>query len=220
VSRHTHTHVYAHIFYECCTGNINKTKDLLKPFLIITWEESNTACSVFAKHSLTNKQNKTIPRQGSRLRITQSTCKLIRFTCRRKCWLGMEVVRRQRLGWQKKTGEESKQQKSDLISRPCLCFCVCEGGDHGIVGFYLTWQQRKLFTTNTTHKAEALNQTGEGGTTIKISELWPFNVLQRIDVVVTARGNILEIIDIQAASMGATASLVMVKVHISTKLPL
>lgn len=42
------------------------------------------------------------------------------------------------------TGEDSSRHYSDLIFRPCFCFCVCEGGVVGIMGFYLTSRQRQL----------------------------------------------------------------------------
>lgn len=42
------------------------------------------------------------------------------------------------------TGEDGNRHYSDLISRPCFCFCVCEGGVVGIMGFYLTSRQRQL----------------------------------------------------------------------------
>lgn len=66
--RHTHTHTgrHTHTLTQMLRGNINKNTDLLKPFLIITWEESNAACSVHAKHSVRNKQNNTLTKQAGR----------------------------------------------------------------------------------------------------------------------------------------------------------
>lgn len=93
-----------------------ETTDLLKPYLIITWEESNTACTVYAKHYLTNKQNNSPT--TSRQRITQSTCKLISCTCKRQRRLGKRKGGSRR----KKRGKDKRRQETKAASTSLTSF--------------------------------------------------------------------------------------------------
>ena len=63
-------------------------------------------------------------------------------------------------GKEKMGGVESNHQSTDLISRPCLCFCMYEGGVVDIT------PEKTVYDQNKTHEAEAPNQAGEEGKTI------------------------------------------------------
>lgn len=159
-STHTYTRTYIHMHANthlskkclCCSGNINRP---LEAILKNHWRGIKHGLLSLCQ-TLPDKQTKQYPNKTARQRITQSTCKLISSTCKEEELAGEQegkekVGRERKGGGQEKTVEESNHRLSDLIFRPCLCLCMCEGGVVGIMGFYLTSHQRKLPTIETPH---------------------------------------------------------------------